>query len=261
MRNPHWIGVACIAVAAAVAQASSLVPITQADKKIEQLKETDTFTADSPKDKVKTDCPGKRYELNCVAGRTYTIELRSEDFDAYLRLEDASGKTIEENDDGGGGPKGTDAKIVFKAKTTATFTIAATSFNAAAKGKYTLTVLHDGAGSENEVKYLLDVTAKLTKDDRKDKDRGGKSYFKSYKIEMKEKTTYIIQLDSKDFDAFLRLLNAFGTEVAHDDDGAKDGLNAKIVYPCDQTGIYTVIATASANPDTGEFRLRIHAKK
>src|SRR5579862_7393058 len=166
----------CIAVLACWLPVASTA--TQGDKKIEQLKEIGTFTVDSPRDKVKTDCPGKRYELSCVAGRTYTIELRSEDFDAYLRLEDASGKTIEENDDGGGGPKGTDAKIVFKCKQTATFTIAATSFNAAAKGKYTLTVVHDGAGSENEIKYLLDVTAKLTKDDPKDKDRGGKCYFK-----------------------------------------------------------------------------------
>jgi serine protease Do len=72
--------------------------------------------------------------------------------------------------------------------------------------------------------------------------------------------TYVIQLDSKDFDAYLRLLNPEGKEVAYDDDGAKEGLNAKLTYKCDKAGSYTIIATSFAHPDTGEFHLRVSAK-
>jgi serine protease Do len=251
-----------VAIAAAVTacwllSAATAVP---GNKKIEQLKEKGEFTADTPKDREKTDCPCKLYALKCVAGRTYTIDLRSDEFDAYLRLEDPKGKTIAVDDDSGGGSKGQDARIIFKADKTATYTIAATSFNSGAKGKYTLTVTHDGIGSEVEIKYLLDVKDKLTKSDPKDKDRGNHCYMKKYKIEMKAKTTYVIQLDSADFDAFLRLLDPDGKQVAEDDDGAKEGLNAKIVYECKTAGTFTIIATSAAETEIGAFHLRAHAK-
>jgi hypothetical protein len=233
---------------------------TQAAKKIEQLKETGVFTNDSPKDKVQIDCPCKLYPLQCVAGRTYTIELRSDEFDTFLRLEDASGKTIAHDDDSGGGTLLTDAKIVFKADKSGPYAIAATSFGPKARGKYTLTVTHDGVGNDQPVKYLVDLTGKLTRDDAKDKGRGSRFYFKSYKVDMKANTTYVILLDSDDFDAYLRLLDSDGKEVANDDDGAKDGLNAMIVFACKHSASYTIIATTSADPDTGEFRLRVHAK-
>src|SRR5271166_2809527 len=100
----------------------------QTAKRIEQIKEMGVFANDSPKDKVQIDCPSKLYPIECVAGRTYTIELRSDEFDAYLRLEDASGKTIAHDDDSGVGTLGTDAKIVFKADKSGPYTIAATSF-------------------------------------------------------------------------------------------------------------------------------------
>ena len=124
--------------------------------------------------------------MKCVAGRTYTILLSSDDFDAYLRLEDPSGKTIAEDDDSGGGKNGHDAQIVFKADKTATYSIAATALHKS-KGKYTLTVVHDGVGTDKEITYLLDVKAKLTKDDPKDKGRGSTCYSKTYPFDMRPK--------------------------------------------------------------------------
>jgi hypothetical protein len=263
MSNPRWT--VAVILGAVV---SFLLPATafaQQDKKperkVEQMKENGVFTAETPKDKVKTDCPGKLYTLNMVPGRTYIIELKSEDFDAFLRLEDPNGKTIKDDDDSGGGPKGTDARIIFKADKAGTYTIAATSYNQGAKGKYTLLVGHDGVGTEQEVKNLLDVKAKLTKEDAKDKDRGGSCYCKTFKVDLAAKTTYVIQLDSRDFDAFLRLVDPDGKEVASDDDGAKDGLNAKITYNCTRDGSYTIVATSYAFPDTGDFHLHMYAKK
>src|SRR6185295_1402799 len=190
------------AIPAFVAGLASLLlvinPALTQEKKIDQFAEKGEFNADTPKDKEKTDCPSRLYALKCVAGRTYTIDMRSEDFDSYLRLEDPTGKTIKTDDDSGGGAKGLDARIVFKAEKTDTYRIAATSFNSAAKGKYTLTVTHDGAGTDEEITYVLDVKGKLTKDDPKDKERGGICYMKSHKIDMAAKMSYVIQLDSRD---------------------------------------------------------------
>jgi len=261
MCNARWTIVVFLAAVACWQPIATAAP--QGDKKIEQLKEAGEFNTDSQTDKVKVDHPIKLYALPCVAGRTYTIDMRSDDFDAYLRLDDPTGKTIKEDDDSGGGKNGTDAQIKFKADKAGTFTIVATSFAPGARGKYILTVVHDGAGTEEQPaggKYLLDVTAKLTKDDPKDKDRGGTCYCKTYKIDMSAGKTYVIQLDSRDFDAYLRLVNAEGKEVAFDDDGAKDGLNAKLVHACTNAGTYTIVATSFAHPDTGEFHLRVHVK-
>jgi len=251
-----WIA----ASATAVVWLLAIGPVLAGDKKVEQLREKGQFDDTTPKDKVKKDCPGRLYVLPCVEGRGYTIDLRSEDFDAFLRLEDPSGKQIADDDDSGGGVKGHDARIVFTAAKTGNYTICATSFNAGAKGKYTLNVDHDGKGKDLALKYLMDVTARLTKEDMVDKTRGSSCFTKTYKIDMQSKTTYIIELDSKDFDAYVRLENSEGKQVAFDDDGAGVGLNAKLVYSCDKAGTYTIFATSFEEAAVGEFQLRVRVK-
>jgi hypothetical protein len=236
-------------------------PISQAagDKKIEQAVEKGEFTSTTARDKVRSDCPAKLYSFALVEGRTYTIDLRSDAFDAYLRLEDSNGKIVAEDDDSGGGKTMHDARIVYKVPKSGTYTVVCTSYNASAKGPYTLTVVHDGQGKEEKREYLLDVNGKLTKDDPKDKGRGN-IYCKTYKLEMKAKTTYVIELISKDFDAFLRLENSDGKERARDDDGFGEGLNARIIFNCDQAGTYVIYATSFEENATGAFNLRVYIK-
>ena len=142
------------------------------DRKIEQLRESAELTKDTPRDKLKTDCPCRLLALHCVLGRTYTIDLRSDDFDSYLRLEDPSGKTVAEDDDSGGGPSGHDARIVFKAEAAGSYTIVCTSYSPSARGKYTLIIAHDGFGKDEVVKPILDEKGKLTKEDARDRDVG-----------------------------------------------------------------------------------------
>jgi hypothetical protein len=252
--HARWLPFLAVAPALALFWLGGPALAGPGDKKIEFMREKGEFTADTPRDKIKKDCPCRIYALKCVEGRTYTIDMRSLDFDAFLRLEDAGGAKIDEDDDGGGG---TDARIIFKAPKTATYSICATSFNADAKGKYTLSVDHDGKGVDLAINYLIDVKSKLTKEDKKDPTRGGNCYTKTYKIEMKPKTTYVIELDSKDFDAYIRLENQEDKQVAYDDDGAKVGLNAKLVYPCDKSGTYTIFATSFNEAALGEFSLRV----
>jgi hypothetical protein len=234
--------------------------VSGGDKKIPLADEKGEFTATTAKDKVRTDCPSKLYSFNFVEGRTYTIFLRSDDFDAYLRLEDPSGKVVAEDDDSGGGKTMHDARIDYKATKSGTFTVVCTSYNSQAKGKYTLTITHDGQGKEENRQYILEVKDKLTKDDPKDKDRGD-IFCKTYKLEMKAKTTYVIELISKDFDAFLRLENADGKELKRDDDGFGEGLNARIIFECDKAGTHVIYATSFEEKATGAFHLRVYVKK
>jgi S1-C subfamily serine protease len=102
-----------------------------------QLSKTD------PRDEVR---PGyrKTYNVRLKAGKTYVIEMRSDDasgllrrFDPYLRLEDARGDQLEEDDDSGGE---LNALIVFRAAADGEYKIIATTFDSSQTGKFTLTV-------------------------------------------------------------------------------------------------------------------------
>jgi serine/threonine-protein kinase len=77
------------------------------------------------------------HELPMKAGRTYILDQRSKVFDAFLRLEDGTGKKLIEDDDSGGDQ---DARIVFTAPHDGVYRIIATSFQQQGTGAYTLTI-------------------------------------------------------------------------------------------------------------------------
>ena len=52
------------------------------------------LSPDDPKDKVITKSPHKVHEHEMKAGSTYIIDLKSRQFDSYLRLEDSAGKQL-----------------------------------------------------------------------------------------------------------------------------------------------------------------------
>src|SRR5262249_53733236 len=101
----------------------------------QDLKATGKLDAEDTKDKV-TKNPSKVHEFKMKSGTTYIIDLKSRQFDAFLRLEDSDGKELAKDDDGGGG---LDARIVYKATKDDTCRIIATTFDGKL-GAYTLTV-------------------------------------------------------------------------------------------------------------------------
>src|SRR5207247_8836701 len=87
----------------------------------------------------------------------------------------------------------------------------------------------------------LNVKGELTKDDKEDKVRTG-SKSKIYKLSMKKDSTWEINLKSDDFDAYLRLEDSAGKQLAEDDDSGGN-LNAKIVFKAPKDDTYQIIAT------------------
>ena len=71
------------------------------------------------------------------AGKTYTIDLVSEDFDAYLRLEHDDKGKLAEDDDGGGFQN---SRIVFTPEATGVFRLVVTSCDPGQLGAYRLTI-------------------------------------------------------------------------------------------------------------------------
>jgi hypothetical protein len=71
------------------------------------------------------------------AGKEYVIDLKSTEFDAFLRLEDAGGRQLAQDDDSGGGH---DARIVFRPPQDGTYRIVVTTFAPEQVGNYTLSI-------------------------------------------------------------------------------------------------------------------------
>ena len=103
-----------------------------------EFRASDEFTNADLKDKVRTEMFSKTYAHKMTEGRTYQIDLKgANNMDTYLRLENADGEQLAEDDDSGGG---LDARIVFRAPKTGEFTIVCTTFAPGTMGKFTLIV-------------------------------------------------------------------------------------------------------------------------
>ena len=80
------------------------------------------------------------------------------------------------------------------------------------------------------------------------------SYCKTYTYKMTEGRTYQIDLKSRTFDAYLRLENPQGNQVAEDDDSG-GMLDARIIYKAPKSGDYTICAMSLGGGSTGKFTL------
>jgi serine protease Do len=70
------------------------------------------------------------------SGQKYQIDLRSQ-WDNFLRLENAQGQQLAQDDDSGGFPN---ARIIFQAPADGYYRIIVTSYAPGVNGSYTLTV-------------------------------------------------------------------------------------------------------------------------
>ena len=109
------------------------VPIAQATSRTPQII-TGELSPTSPM--VEDD--GRYYEAHTFegsAGEALTIDLISDDFDAYLILVSPTGERIAADDDSAGG---TNARITLTLPTTGTYTLIATSYGVGETGTYRL---------------------------------------------------------------------------------------------------------------------------
>jgi len=100
----------------------------------------------------------------------------------------------------------------------------------------------------------LKVEDELTRDDPKDKVLK-RSPVKTYDFDMKKGTIYVIDLKSKAFDAYLRLEDPDGKQVAENDDFGGT-LDSRIAYKAPESGKYKICATRLSGAD-GKFVLTV----
>src|SRR5262249_19441718 len=98
-----------------------------------------TFKERRLESKLTSQRQEQTHEVNLSAGKTYAFDLESTAFDPFLRLEDAQGKKLAENNDIEPGVNLT-SRLVFTAPATGSYRLVATSFEQRGTGAYTLTV-------------------------------------------------------------------------------------------------------------------------
>jgi hypothetical protein len=242
-------------------------------KKAEQIfSKSDELTSKDEKDTnvLVANSPRKVYKIKLMEGKTYQIDLKSKDFDAFLRLEDAAGKEIAFNNEALGEER-LHARIVHKAAKTGEFKVVATSFDSKGgklTGKFTLTVLEADAIAVVSVFKAKGIELKLKAGKARyegaltDKDPVAFRPYKLFTVQLEEGKSYQIDHrsngDDKKFDPNLFLEDADGIQLASDDDFNPPTLDARIVHKAAKTGVYRIIATTAAQtPTTGKFVLEI----
>jgi predicted Zn finger-like uncharacterized protein len=88
-------------------------------------------------DRVKDHRRYRTYEANFEAGKTYTIEMNSNNFDPYLYILDDTGLTVAQDDDSGGN---LNARVVFTPRRGGVHQIECTSFADFETGTFALIV-------------------------------------------------------------------------------------------------------------------------
>jgi hypothetical protein len=248
-----------IPVLFAVALGSLGVGAGEKDKK-EKVKKADDIVVNGElikadlKDKVVVNGFCKTFTFKMEKDKAYQIELQSQNFRPYLRLEDSAGKQVAADFDRLGNQS---AVIVHRPAKTEDYTIITTTLNVNAVGKFTLTVkeLTGDEGKPIELKIEKGVAThqgNLTKLDPK---YMGKIH-KLFIIQLEKDATYQIDHIFKGFDAYLYLENSDGKVLAQDDDGG-EGLNSRITHKATASGKYRVVATSLGGSSVGAFTFSI----
>jgi tetratricopeptide (TPR) repeat protein len=94
---------------------------------------------ETTQDHLSADQRQKTHVLKGKAGVSYVVDLRSQQFDTLLRLVDAQGQTIAENDDIEPG-KDLNSRLIFTLKQDGDYRLIATSSQQQGTGAYTLTI-------------------------------------------------------------------------------------------------------------------------
>jgi len=216
------------------------------------------ITANDPRDRSRNQ-PSKAYPMDLAAGRAYQIDLTSKDFDTFLRVEDANGREVAYDDDGG---EGLNSRLVFTPTRTGQYRLIATSYQGGT-GRFLFVVVAKGGGQGAAVAANpananpINYDGALTLNDPQDAVRHHPC--RVYNLNLDANSGYQIDLRSSEFDSYLRVEDADGKELAHDDDSGGYP-NARLQFSPPRTGQYRVIVT-SYSGGAGRYQLSLTPKR
>ena len=229
----------------------------------------------------------ERWILPVKPNQAFTVDLLSDDFDAYLMLTKGRGDKLVDNDDGGGG---CNARLVYTAqddhplrvvvntasrprRQTGKFTLRVSEgestvetkgncrFTNAASGSSTQTMQQATSAPAGPAAPVLTIRVGETVNgtlSSRDSLYPDNSYFKFYQFTAPAGRPVTIDLSSDDFDPVLIVRGSdLDNSIINDDGGP--GCYARISRTFPSTGPYRILVNTTASPEkqTGRFSLSI----
>ena len=206
--------------------------------------------------------PSDAYSLTLTAGQRIEIDMRSDDFDAYLELygPDGSEDVVAADDDSFG--EGTDARLRYTAPTDGIYTVRARSFADGALGTYNLIARErppaPPAPEPGAITLGQTIEGTITDGDPVNDQDVAYDAFR-FVANADERLTILLTAD--DFDTYLQVGTQSGDvfeELAfNDDDG--ETLNSRLVFTAPERGAYVIRARPLSGNETGAYTLSLNA--
>ncbi|HRQ79062.1 MAG TPA: PPC domain-containing protein [Gemmatimonadaceae bacterium] len=203
----------------------------------------------------------RTYRLNASAGKRYIISLDGEGFDAFVWVAREVGGLTEElasDDDSGGGPAGTNARLRFRPPSDGSYIIVAQSLQEDGRGPFVLRVEEtDPPVTPAAIPIAIGETTHgtITNDSPVDDEQGYS--FNHFRLRASGQRVRIL-LRSDDFDAYLVLMQLDGRggeeEVEANDDGGGD-MNSRITRVLD--GEYRIVVRPLSGDGRGSYTLSV----
>lgn len=218
----------------------------------------DQVSNDDPRD-LATNTPCKIHVVKLTKDKTYVVTMQRKDskqgFNPLLRVEDKEFKQLAIRG-------GVTARIRFTPLEDGDYRFIATTQGGL--GNYILKItpvelikpyIHDPAKVHEVPKKGLEYESNLDAKDEKDTSRQ-QMFRKVFLVKFQKKKTYVIEMDSDQFDSYLRLEDSTKKQLAEDDDSGGFP-NARIVFQAPEEGVYRIITTTFAGNAQGQFTLRV----
>ena len=200
-------------------------------------------------------------------GDVITITMNA-DFDTYLELLDFTDYQIAYNDDGGAGRNSLISQ--FTLPITATYTIVARGYRSNAQGDYTLELVIDRSGDDDNQTTTNDGGTTTNNGTTATPTNGEIAYGDtiSGNLISGNEDQWVFSGTAGDiitisltgtFDTYLELLDSNGNQITFNDDGG-EGFNSLIsFFALPQSGTYTIVARGFSSSASGSYSLALIA--
>lgn len=189
------------------------------------------------------------YTLDLAAGDRVTVDMRSQDLNAYLILVAPNGEELAQDNDSAGG---TDARVVAAAPISGTYSILANSRDPGETGRYQLRVQR--GASEQRPPLLteentLGLGASVLPQDG--------SLYREHLFNGQAGQAVTITMESREFDPYLILLGPDRQVIGQNDDFGDDKAKASLTLMLPETGTYRILANAADQTGRGRYSLTV----
>jgi hypothetical protein len=198
------------------------------------------LTRTDPLDRLRKESFHRAHELRLSKSTAYLIELSSKDFDTFLRIEDADGAALAENDDAG--HEDLNSRVGFVPPQSGKYRAVVTSFKGGQTGAYRLAVhalVPLGAHQP--------VAGKLTKSSPANQGR----HFQDHGLRLKTGALYVIEMEGTGFTPALFVGDGRGPLAA--DANRSGAKRARAVVVPEAAGTYRLTAAATRPGATGVY--------